>query len=77
MESNFEMHMRTYAESKGFVPDMSGQLWVNVFEKFNQYSDSFKSVMPYKFFVENCICEKHESNMHPIFSSLLTPFGIK
>jgi hypothetical protein len=74
---NFESHMAAYCESKGFAPNSKHELWQSCMSRFETYSDAFKSVMPYKFFVENVINEKPKAEMHPIFSQLLKPFGIQ
>jgi len=52
---NFEKLMNTYSSNLGFVWVEGSEMWNTIKRNFDIYSDLFKSIMGYDFFIKNCV----------------------
>lgn len=52
---NFENHMTTYAESKGFVINSHGSVWKKAKEEFLKWKPGFQALMNYEMFQRDCL----------------------
>lgn len=50
---NFTNHLTKFAASKGFAIVTGSPFYNSCLKNFNVYSEWYKSVMPYEFFVQN------------------------
>lgn len=52
---NFQKLMNTYSQKHGFVFIEGSTMWNSIKKHFDIYSDWFKSIMGYNFFIKNCV----------------------